>query len=147
MKLTDELNATQYHLDKRSYLSWFLNEWEGGLTKEDIRKRRALVIGRIVHGELSEKQQLYLTEYLYNDLNTSEIAIKYNVHCSTVSRTIERGFQKLFRILYYLAPEIGLQSGSDLEMPEVHFFTDVTTGKPTHRYSKRFHRHANTRRV
>lgn len=45
--------------------------------------------------KLSEKQRQYFTEY-YSGLTIPQIAIKHNVHKSTVSRTLHRALSKIY---------------------------------------------------
>ena len=51
--------------------------------------------------ELTERQQQVLTLFFDRQMNMTEIAAQLGVHRSTVSRTVKRAKQRLYRCLRY----------------------------------------------
>lgn len=64
----------------------------------EVQVRRIL---RVMEGELTPKQQLYLYAYYFNDQSPSQIARHYSVHRSTVIRTLRRAEARMRRHLTY----------------------------------------------
>ena len=56
---------------------------------------------RVMDGELTPKQRLYLYAYYFDEQSPSQIARCYGVHRSTVIRTLRRGEARIRRYLTY----------------------------------------------
>lgn len=63
------------------------------------RMKRALYY--VITNDLTKTQKSYIILYYKHGMTISEIARKYGVNRSTVSRTITRAKEKIFRILKY----------------------------------------------
>lgn len=96
------MNAT--HSKKRGRLLLAdLAAWEqengedNGLRLE--RLRRSLLQAR--QQELTARQQQVLTLFFDQQMNMTQIAAELGVHRSTVSRTLHRAMDRLYRVLRY----------------------------------------------
>ena len=56
---------------------------------------------RVMDGELTLKQRLYLDAYSFDEQSPSQIARRYGVHRSTVTRTLRRAEARIRRHLTY----------------------------------------------
>ena len=56
---------------------------------------------RVMDGELTPKQRLYLYAHYFDEQSPSQIARCYGVHRSTVIRTLRRGEARIRRYLTY----------------------------------------------
>ena len=56
---------------------------------------------RVMEEELTEKQRAYLAAYYFDELRPSQIARRYGVSRSTVTRTLRRAEDRLRRHLIY----------------------------------------------
>ncbi|MBR4989830.1 MAG: helix-turn-helix domain-containing protein [Oscillospiraceae bacterium] len=56
---------------------------------------------RVMEGELTQKQRLYLHAHYFDEQSPSQIARRYGVHRSTVTRTLRRAEARLRRYLTY----------------------------------------------
>ena len=81
--------------DKNQYQDYLL----GG--NETNFKQLADMVCKSALNELSEKQKLYIMASACDGLSYSEIASRYGVNKSTVSRTISRAKKNLKKVLRY----------------------------------------------
>lgn len=76
---------------------------EAGTNKEAFnRAKRALPE---VMKLLPKKQRTYIYLYFVEQKSTVEIAKQYQVNKATVSRTINRGLDRIYRIMVIISPE------------------------------------------
>lgn len=73
------------------------NRWGLELPPE-VQIRR---IRRVMEQELTEKQRAYLYAYYFEERSPSQIARRYGVHRSTVTRTLRRAEDRIRRFLTY----------------------------------------------
>lgn len=66
------------------------------------RKKAVEIISLFMQNELTEKQKLYITDYLINGKKQKEIADKYGVAACTVSRTIKTGLTRIRKLGRYI---------------------------------------------
>lgn len=66
------------------------------------RKHQKEILGRIIQGELTERQRQTFLAYHYQSLNITQIAAIQGVNKSTVSRTLRHAEQRVHRITKYL---------------------------------------------
>ena len=64
------------------------------------------IIPLVLNEVCTEKQRAYILHYLVDHMSVSEIAVMYGLERSTVSRTINRGLDKLYKYMGYAAPAI-----------------------------------------
>lgn len=74
----------------------------GGTTNAEKRKQAVQTINRIMQNELTEKQKAYITAYYINGEKQKDIAERYGISTTTVSRTIQAGMRKLKKIGRYI---------------------------------------------
>lgn len=87
-------------LDKKNFSSE--EDEDSRIIGEKLHKMALKALQEVVREELSSAQKKYLVEYYYNQTPMKEIAMKYGVNISTVSRTISRGRKRIMeRIKYY----------------------------------------------
>lgn len=96
MSLKDEIAFKE-----EAYKMW---QQQGATSNTDNIQFAKQVLHLAINSELTNTQKKYINEYYINGLNTQQIAIKYGIDKSTVSRTINRGLSKLFRVLRYTSP-------------------------------------------
>ena len=86
------------------------SEWLGDMTvwlrdnantNSELLTRLRQNLRRARQQELTPRQQQVLTRYYDQGLNMTQIAQTLGVNCSTVSRTIRRAKQRLYRCLRY----------------------------------------------
>lgn len=92
---------SEIRMDFLAYKAW-LNAG-GGDNREEIEKlKRALPI--ILDEYISAKQKKYIMAYYVDRLKIVEIAERYGVNKSTVSRTIQRGINTIYQYLRFASP-------------------------------------------
>ena len=86
------------------------SEWLGDMTEwlrdhantnSELLARLRQNLRRARQQELTPRQQQVLTLYYDQGMNMTQIAQTLGVNCSTVSRTIRRAKQRLYRCLRY----------------------------------------------
>ena len=86
------------------------SEWLGDMTvwlrdnantNSELLTRLRQNLRRARQQELTPRQQQVLTLYYNQGMNMTQIAQTLGVNCSTVSRTIRRAKQRLYRCLRY----------------------------------------------
>ena len=88
--------------DKASYVKW-LNSDGASNTRDMENLKKALPIAI---KELTQVQQNYLNDYFYQRLTVGEIANKYEVDHSTVSRMLKSAMTELHKMLRFTAPSL-----------------------------------------
>lgn len=81
--------------------------WKNQDNNDDPFHRHLVNAFRIaLRDELTKQQRTYITAYYYEGLTMEEIAEKFSVNKSTVSRTIKRAKNRLERVLRYASPTL-----------------------------------------
>lgn len=83
---------------KAQYSLWLDSN---GDTNEEQLDRLKKNLGLAIDRELTETQRKYINDFYVKGLSVTDIAIKYFVAKSTVSRTLARARKKLMRALRY----------------------------------------------
>lgn len=96
-----EKTAYEIETEKAAFRSW-LNT--GGDNAEELIYTKA-AMARAIREELAEKQRAYMMAY-YVGMTMQQVAKKYGVNVSTVSRTIARARDHLRRVLRYCSPAL-----------------------------------------
>lgn len=73
---------------------------------DEDRSYALKMMGEAVKEELSPIQQTYILAYLVDGHTMQEIGDIYGVSKSSVSRTVNRGIEKLRRVLKYTNPKL-----------------------------------------
>lgn len=97
-----EKTAYEIESDKAAFRNW-LNA-TGGDNAEELNYTKA-AMARAIREELSERQRAYMMAY-YGGMTMQQVAKKYGVNVSTVSRTIARARDQLRRVLRYCSPAL-----------------------------------------
>lgn len=97
------MGKTAYEIesDKAAFRSW-LNT--GGSNADELNYTKA-AMKQAIREELSERQRAYMMAY-YGGMTMQQVAKKYGVNVSTVSRTIARARDQLRRVLRYCSPAL-----------------------------------------
>lgn len=97
------MNATaaEIAMDKEAVRQW---EMEGRSTNKTILDRARALLPLALQEYVSPKQRLYILAYFGEELTTTEIAARYGVDRSTVSRTINTGLDRLYDCLRFTDP-------------------------------------------
>lgn len=77
-----------------------LSTGEGGTNSELIEKVKC-TMARVIKNELTPRQREIIVLYYYKGFGVSEIADKLDLAPSTVSRTIKRAREKIYKFLKY----------------------------------------------
>ncbi len=72
-------------------------------TNKAQRKALIMILHRAMRTELTATQRNYCLAYYEEGMNMKQIAARYGVDESTVSRTIRRGKRRLFKLLQVIA--------------------------------------------
>ena len=97
-----EKTAYEIETEKAAFRNW-LNA-AGGDNAEELNYTKA-AMARAIREELTEKQRAYMMAY-YGGMTMQQVAKKYGVNVSTVSRTIARARDHLRRVLKYCSPAL-----------------------------------------
>lgn len=90
----------------KSYKDWVFADL--GDNQEDIsRMKKALPIA--LKNYITETQRKYILAYFGEGLSMKEIGKRYNVNRATVSRTINRGLDRLYDVLRFTSPKYAEQ--------------------------------------
>ena len=96
-----EKTAYEIETEKAAFRSW-LNT--GGDNADELNYTKA-AMKQAIREELSERQRAYMMAY-YGGMTMQQVAKKYGVNVSTVSRTIARARDQLRRVLKYCSPTL-----------------------------------------
>lgn len=81
--------------------------WRNDPNSDDLFHQHLLNAFRVaITEELTEQQRTYIIAYYYERLTMDEIAERFAVNKSTVSRTINRARKRLERVLRYASPSL-----------------------------------------
>ena len=97
-----EKTAYEIETEKAEFRNW-LNA-AGGDNAEELNYTKTAMKWAI-REELSERQRAYMMAY-YGGMTMQQVAKKYGVNVSTVSRTIARARDQLRRVLRYCSPAL-----------------------------------------
>lgn len=102
----------EFSLDRAAFLAW--SNAEGGTNAADLdRARKAIPI--ILAEYVTPVQRDYIILYFVEQMSTRDIAVLREVSKSTVSRTIRRGLDRMYRCLRFSAPGFGSSSRGRLK--------------------------------
>lgn len=91
----------EFSLDRAAFLAW--SNAEGGTNAADLdRARKAIPI--ILAEYVTPVQRDYIILYFVEQMSVREIAALREVSGSTVSRTIRRGLDRMYKCLRFSAP-------------------------------------------
>lgn len=67
----------------------------------NLRKIAIRALKKVIEEQLSTRQKQYIMLYYYNDVDMVQIANQFGVNKSTVSRTINRAKQNIYKYMKY----------------------------------------------
>lgn len=92
----------------------------GSGSASDLRHKYMLAALRSLMEEgLTQKQKEYIRAYYIEGVDIPEIADRYGVNKSTVSRTIKRGRERIYSVLKYYQRDYKVEY--EYEKENVHF--------------------------
>ena len=95
------MDAAELRLERAAFEQWL--QGEGGDNRAELdRLKRALPV--VLAECVTETQRVYIQHYFVDRLKTPQIAAMYGVDPSTVSRTINRGLDRMYRYLRFVSP-------------------------------------------
>lgn len=74
---------------------------ENGEGNSEIKKIAIKALKKVIEEQLTTRQKQYLVLYYYNNVDMVQIAKQFGVNKSTVSRTINRARQKIYKYMKY----------------------------------------------
>ena len=95
------MDTTQYKMDRAAFKSWLLS----GAEDNSVELSDAIKLVPIVLNEcVTETQRTYIIHHFVDCMSVTEIAQMYDLHPSTVSRTIHRGIDRIYKYLRFSSP-------------------------------------------
>ena len=95
------MDAAELRMNRAAFEQWL--QGEGGDNRAELdRLKRALPV--VLAECVTETQRVYIQHYFVDRLKTPQIAAMYGVDPSTVSRTINRGLDRMYRYLRFVSP-------------------------------------------
>lgn len=95
------MDAAELRMNRAAFEQWL--QGEGGDNQAELdRLKRALPV--VLAECVTETQRVYIQHYFVDRLKTPQIAAMYGVDPSTVSRTINRGLDRMYRYLRFVSP-------------------------------------------
>lgn len=74
---------------------------ENSQSNSELRKIAIKALKKIIEEQLSTRQKQYIVLYYYNNVDMVQIAKQCGVNKSTVSRTINRAKQNIYKYMKY----------------------------------------------
>lgn len=94
--------APDFAFDKAAFTAWC----EAQCDNKDWRRDMTLkMLPLLVKELLTEKQRAYVVSYFYHGKTVEQIVVEFGVNKSTVSRSIHRGLDRMWKVLRYNYPE------------------------------------------
>ena len=95
------MDAAELRLNRAAFEQWL--QGEGGDNRAELdRLKRALPV--VLAECVTETQRQYILHYFVDRMTQKQIGDRYGVDKSTVSRTINRGLDKMYRYLRFVSP-------------------------------------------
>lgn len=95
------MDAAELRLERAAFEQWL--QGEGGDNRAELdRLKRALPV--VLAECVTETQRQYIIHYFVDQLTMKQIGERYGVNPATVSRTIHRGLDRMYRYLRFVSP-------------------------------------------
>lgn len=78
-----------------------LRQNESNGDNSELRKIAIRALKKVIEQQLTTRQKQYIVLYYYNDVDMVGIAKQFGVNKSTVSRTINRAKQNIYKYMKY----------------------------------------------
>lgn len=95
------MDAAELRLERAAFEQWL--QGEGGDNRAELdRLKRALPV--VLAECVTETQRQYILHYFVDWMTQKQIGERYGVNPATVSRTIHRGLDRMYRYLRFVSP-------------------------------------------
>lgn len=94
---------SEWQQDEWSFMQWLLSENDREDEDRDYMKE---LLRTALQEEVTPTQLTYIIAYYVEKLSMPEIADRYGVNRSTVSRTINRGMIRIKKVMRYCSPQL-----------------------------------------
>lgn len=95
------MDAAELRLDRAAFEQWL--QGEGGDNRAELdRLKRALPV--VLAECVTETQRQYILHYFVDRMTQKQIGERYGKNPATVSRTIHRGLDRMYRYLRFVSP-------------------------------------------
>lgn len=95
------MDAAELRLNRAAFEQWL--QGEGGDNRAELdRLKRALPV--VLAECVTETQRQYILHYFVDRMTQKQIGERYGVNPATVSRTINRGLDRMYRYLRFVSP-------------------------------------------
>lgn len=95
------MDAAELRLERAAFEQWLKMGCNDNRAELDRLKQ---VLPVVLAECVTETQRVYIQHYFVDRLKTPQIAAMYGVDPSTVSRTINRGLDRMYRYLRFVSP-------------------------------------------
>lgn len=97
------MDAAELRLERAAFEQWLKMGCNDNRAELDRLKQ---VLPVVLAECVTETQRVYIQHYFVDRLKTPQIAAMYGVDPSTVSRTINRGLDRMYRYLRFVSPVV-----------------------------------------
>lgn len=95
------MDAAELRLERAAFEQWL--QGEGGDNRAELdRLKRALPV--VLAECVTETQRKYILHYFVDRMTQKQIGERYGKNPATVSRTIHRGLDRMYRYLRFVSP-------------------------------------------
>lgn len=95
------MDAAELRLERAAFEQWL--QGEGGDNRAELdRLKRALPV--VLAECVTETQRQYILHYFVDRMTQKQIGERYGKNPATVSRTIHRGLDRMYRYLRFVSP-------------------------------------------
>lgn len=95
------MDAAELRLNRAAFEQWL--QGEGGDNRAELdRLKRALPV--VLAECVTETQRQYILNYFVDRMTQKQIGERYGKNPATVSRTIHRGLDRMYRYLRFVSP-------------------------------------------
>ena len=95
------MDAAELRLERAAFEQWV--QGEGGDNRAELdRLKRALPV--VLAECVTETQRQYILHYFVDRMTQKQIGERYGKNPATVSRTIHRGLDRMYRYLRFVSP-------------------------------------------
>lgn len=95
------MDAAELRLERAAFEQWL--QGEGGDNRAELdRLKRALPV--VLAECVTETQRQYILNYFVDRMTQKQIGERYGKNPATVSRTIHRGLDRMYRYLRFVSP-------------------------------------------
>lgn len=95
------MDAAELRLNRAAFEQWLQGEgWDNRADLDRLKRALPVVLAECV----TETQRQYILHYFVDRMTQKQIGERYGVNPATVSRTIHRGLDRMYRYLRFVSP-------------------------------------------